>query len=269
MRWIQPAATSTILILLLPLMYTNQITSTRRCAQTLAVAYFVIGLLFTVLPNRDLVAQSDETSIRHDYGSWLTTSFGGRLGADSSPFSWAAMGQLRLLESSAGYHVGVGGVALGYGLSNSTTVRLGAALFNFDPSNADNVLERRFSQELIWSAPVSDMNFTFHGRLEERFFSSGDDMGLRLRGLFRLRAPVTDDGRLGAEGYQEFWISLRDTDWGARSGYSQNRVYLGGYYRLNEMGSATLSVGYLNQVIFTQVRDFMRHLLSLQMSFRI
>ena len=230
----------------------------------------LLGTLTVLLIPRAAPAQADSGSMRHDVGSWMTITAGGPLGATETRLSWSGMGQVRAVENSGGYHIGVVSGSLGYKVSPQTSVGLAGFIYHIDPSNVDDFYERRLSQQLVWTRSGSPVTLTLRGRVEQRFFTTGDDVGLRVRALLRLRAPLSDDTRFGVEGYQESFISLRDTDWGATSGYRQNRVYVGAWWWLNSTESVKLSAGYLNQTGFrSQARDLMNHLLAVQLAVRL
>ncbi len=66
-------------------------------------------------------------------------------------------------------------------------------------------------------------------------------------------------------GYDELFFGLNDTDWGARSGFDRNRLFLGVGWRLGK-SRHSLEIGYLNQYIdSTFASDLMEHILSLNL----
>ncbi len=61
-------------------------------------------------------------------------------------------------------------------------------------------------------------------------------------------------------------FNLNNTDWGARSGFDQNRFFFGLGYKLNESGSLSLEVGYLNQYLYRRsATDRMNHIFSVNL----
>jgi len=65
--------------------------------------------------------------------------------------------------------------------------------------------------------------------------------------------------------YDEYFINLNHTDYGARKGFDQNRAFLGGNWALNP--DTKLEIGYLNQYVNTKQADLMNHVFSTTLNF--
>ena len=61
------------------------------------------------------------------------------------------------------------------------------------------------------------------------------------------------------------FMNLNTVDWGARSGFDQNRFFIGAGYGLTS--NFRLEAGYLNQYVDTATIDRRNHVLSITMSF--
>jgi len=102
----------------------------------------------------------------------------------------------------------------------------------------------------------------FNGRLrfEQRFNSSGSEIGFRLRPRVGFETPLGRDFKLFAT--QEHFLNLNSTAWGARGGYERMRNAVGLSIPLAE--NLRGEVGYLNQYRFGRDggRDRMDHVLT-------
>ncbi len=110
----------------------------------------------------------------------------------------------------------------------------------------------------------------FSGRLrfEQRFNSSGGEIGFRLRPRLGFDTPLGHHGlRLFAT--QEHFLNFNTTAWGQRSGYERMRNALGVSIPLG--GQLRGEVGYLNQYRFGRDgrRDQMDHVATFTLSFNV
>ena len=85
----------------------------------------------------------------------------------------------------------------------------------------------------------------------------------RFRQFVRFTQPLESGSRLGWRVWDEGFFDLNDTDWGADTGFAQNRLFLGLGWGLETSMPATLEFGYLNQYISRPSRsDAMNHILA-------
>lgn len=102
----------------------------------------------------------------------------------------------------------------------------------------------------------------FNGRLrfEQRFNSSGSEIGFRLRPRLGFETPLGRDFKLFAT--QEHFLNLNGTAWGQTGGYERMRNAVGVSIPLG--GNLRGEVGYLNQYRFGRDggRDRMDHALT-------
>lgn len=103
-------------------------------------------------------------------------------------------------------------------------------------------------------------------RLEQRFRVGGDETGWRLRQQLRAQLPLTATGSLRAVVWNETFVQLNDTDWGARSGVDQTRTFVGIGVPIGS--GITLEPGYLNQIVFRPGPDRTNHIAALNVSAR-
>ncbi len=129
-------------------------------------------------------------------------------------------------------------------LGSQITAGLGYGHMISNASNAPDIHENRIWQELTWKPETNTtVEFALRARLEQRFFSNGDDVGWRFRQRAMATRPVSDDFYL--YGYGEAFFYLNDTDWGADSGFARWRTGAGAGLELSP--KATLEGGYINQ----------------------
>jgi hypothetical protein len=68
-------------------------------------------------------------------------------------------------------------------------------------------------------------------------------------------------------GSDEVLLNLNDTDWGADSGFSQNRAFAGFGWSFDPGRRIRTAIGYLNQFIHRRsADDAMNHILSINIS---
>ncbi|HST35687.1 MAG TPA: DUF2490 domain-containing protein [Allosphingosinicella sp.] len=110
----------------------------------------------------------------------------------------------------------------------------------------------------------------FSGRLrfEQRFNSSGGEIGFRLRPRLGFETPLTSGG-LKLFATQEHFLNLNGTAWGQRGGYERMRNALGVSIPLG--GNLRGEVGYLNQYRFGRDgrRDQMDHAATFTLSLNV
>jgi hypothetical protein len=154
---------------------------------------------------------------------------------------------------------------LGYALTPRVTAFLGYALIETDPANRDAFTEHRAWQQLSWNLPVEGFTLQSRTRLEQRFVEDESETGLRLRELVKATLPLNDSKSFFASVYDEVFLDVNDTDWGQRSGFRQNRAFVGLGWFLDRAHKFSLEVGYLNQWIDRPDLDRLNHALSLNL----
>lgn len=87
--------------------------------------------------------------------------------------------------------------------------------------------EDRAFQQLQWTDRVGEYTLLARSRLEERFVDGSHDTGLRLRQQIRASHPIHTVAPLSWIVWDEVYVHLNATDYGARRGLDQNRIFAG------------------------------------------
>jgi len=118
----------------------------------------------------------------------------------------------------------------------------------------------------IWEQVILQHAFDFRlslqarTRLEQRFSEAGSDVGLRLRQLVRAGWQFVPDVPLGVVVWDELFVGFADTDWGARGGFDQNRLFAGLFLQMAPF--ARLELGYLFLYVERGDADLVGHALG-------
>ena len=152
---------------------------------------------------------------------------------------------------------------IGYALSDRSTVWIGYAHVTNYPVVGETIQENRIWQQYMWSGPTPIGAFTSRTRFEQRWQDNGDDTGGRFRQFFKFNWPFSFHPAASFVVWDEVFVHLNTTDWGARQGFDQNRGFAGIGYRLHP--AILTEVGYINQYINTSNTDRMNHILSLNL----
>jgi hypothetical protein len=212
-----------------------------------------------------LAAPGAARAVDDDGQTWLAVVATGGIGARPTPWRYHLEGQARYNDDSSRFHQGLLRGALGREVAARTVLWAGYAYVPTDPEgDPSDVLEHRFWQQLTWSADgeVAGFHPSIRTRLEERVVESADDTGVRVRQLGKLTRPIDAEGRFYWALWDEIFVNLNDTDWGADAGIDQNRAFGGIGIVLADGVNA--EVGYLHQFIERSGRaDSSNHTLSL------
>jgi len=100
-------------------------------------------------------------------------------------------------------------------------------------------------------------------------FHSNSEVGWRFRQLVRAQKPFEHHPDLLWVAWDEIFFHLRDTDWGAVTGYNQNRVFVGIGRIPNKRSPWRTEIGYLYQQIDIpeDSDDLNNHILSINFYF--
>ena len=138
--------------------------------------------------------------------------------------------------------------ALGYQLKPNIGIYQGYAIIpTYDPDR----VEHRSFQELLAKHSLSGAAELVHRlRFEQRFIEGVDDTSLRFRYFARFTYPLDQiHDNLSLAINEEVFIHVNDTD-GPRSGFNQNRLFVGLNYRVSK--SFAFEFGYQNQYVAGQ-----------------
>lgn len=197
-----------------------------------------------------------------DAGAWLVFAASGPLpeALGSGGVSFAIDLQARYFDVGSGANQQLVRPSVAYALDDHWSVHAGYARLRTRPRSGPTVTEDRLWEQLSWRGTVADgASLGVRLRAEHRFLSIGDEVGQVLRVQLSYARPIGSHGNTDLVVSIEPFLELRDTDYGARTGVSQNRIYLGLRWPLS--GKASLSAGYLNQRFFRDdAEDIDNHL---------
>lgn len=220
--------------------------------------------LFGVVALLALTAQQPARGADDDAGAWLITVFSDRLpSAEGSRWRYWLEAQARYPDVGSGANQLLFRPGIGYDFSPSVSALGGYARFRTHPASGATTTEDRFWQHVAWKFHVRERySLTMRVRLEQRMPSTGSDTGHLLRYQLKYVRKLAGNGASDfIVSVEPFW-DLRDTDYGARSGLNQARLYLGLGFKLGE--KSAIDVGYQNQHIYRDNRpDLVNHLAML------
>ena len=138
--------------------------------------------------------------------------------------------------------------AVSYALSKQASVWLGYAYVVTHPVGKPAFEENRLWQQFLYNFyPIHSLNIQSRTRYEQRFIENSVDTGFKLRQMFRFTLPSGLNPQLQWVLYDEYFVNLNDTDFGAQKGFDQNRAFIGGNWAFNP--NTKLEIGYLNQYV--------------------
>ncbi len=149
----------------------------------------------------------------------------------------------------------------GYRLNTWLSIWGGYAWVPVAPDEGDTRHEHRPWQQVIVKHRFdSGLTLQNRTRFEQRFLDSGDDIGFRVRDFVRADWSWREDGTYGLVVWDELFVALNDTDWGAESGFDQNRLFVGGFAKLAP--KLRLELGYLSLYLNRGDQDTLGHVLA-------
>ncbi len=194
-----------------------------------------------------------------DGRAWLNITAIGSLPAEN--WHWYAEMQPRWREELSEFDQLIIRPAVFYTTSKQSSVWAGYARVVTHPNGRANFDEDRIWQQFLHNfEPIQSVSIQSRTRLEQRFIENADDTGYRLRQMFRLTMPSKVSAQLTWVAYDEYFLNLNHTDYGARKGFDQNRAFAGLNWTFNP--NLKMEVGYLNQYINAKNTNAMNHVLS-------
>ncbi len=203
-----------------------------------------------------------------DTGLWTAVFAAGDINphAGDGKWRWWFDGQMRFFDDFDGYGQTLIRPGVGYKLTDKLTLWAGYSWIHTEPNPALHFEEHRVWEQITWSHKFDSTTLDSRTRLEQRILEIGDDTGMRLRQLVALRRPMGFAPNFTWVGWDEFFIHLNDTDWGARNGFDQNRAFLGVGWKPSPEHTWRIETGYLNQFIDRSIGDDLcNHLLSVNL----
>jgi hypothetical protein len=155
------------------------------------------------------------------------------------------------------WYTGLLRIGIGYSITNSLTVWAG---YTYTPiQNLDynlrlkgiNVNSPLVGQQDLWPAfryvlPTDIGSFIFR-TLWESNFGLGSQVRERPRQLVKFIHPFDFEQRLSFIAWDEAFFRINTTNWGGKSGFDQNRVFVGFGWSFNS--NFRIELGYINQYI--------------------
>ncbi len=135
--------------------------------------------------------------------------------------------------------------AVGYDLTNRSSVWVGYGYTPGFPVSGDVLTENRAWQQYLWNRPFARAQFVSRSRLEERAIEGNDVLAWRFRQQTRFTRPLPVS-RLSLLLWDELFVHLNSTRRTA-SGFDQNRLFGGVAVAVNP--AARFEVGYMNQYL--------------------
>lgn len=211
-----------------------------------------------------IVAALSPPAAADDLQLWTAVAANGPAAGDSRLLLWFD-GVARFRDDISDLGVSIIRPGLGWKFSDDISIWAGYARVVSRRDLAPDVKEDRLWQQATYRlGALSGVRLSGRSRLEQRLLASGDDTGWRMRQLFRFERRL---GRsdFSAIGWNETFIAINNTDWGARSGYDQNRAFVGVGWQASK--SIRLESGYLlNHIRRENAPDQTNHAISLSLS---
>lgn len=229
----------------------------------MAIRIAAICCLTTILTPRAALAQTT-----NDAGLWTALFANGDLNFKSAdaPWRWWFDGQLRWFDDFDGFGQSLVRPGMGYKLTDKVTLWSGYAWIHTESGSAPPFEEHRAWEQVTWTHKFDPTTLDLRSRLEQRFVETGDDTGMRFRQMVAVRRPIGFAPQFTLVGWDEVFFHLNDTDWGATSGFDQNRAFLGLGWRPSPEHTWRIEAGYLNQFIDRAAAgEVSNHLLSVNL----
>ena len=223
----------------------KQIAKGQRLHYLLVIGFLFIAVLLVFAPK--LEAQYV------DSGTWFGGSMTGKLpqSMNNAKGSWRLWmdGQLRLGDDSSRFSQRLVRPGFGYSLNQAWSLWVGYAYVRTDqPYALKPSTENRIWEQISWQHLVGSTDLSSRTRLEQRFNSAGSGTGVRLREMGKLMQPLGAKKIWLIAVYDETFVNLNSTNFGARSGADRNRAFVGPGINLSR--SIRTELGYMNQYTF-------------------
>lgn len=198
------------------------------------------------------MSASPAAAVDQDVGSWLIVVAQGDFGSVSPKLErlkYFFDPQVRLLGDNDGFSQGLIRPALGWGIFGRGAVWAGYTYLRTQPFSGSPTTEHQAWQQFSWSEPSGAFTRLWRTRLEQRFLTDSDEVGVRLRQLFRTTLPIRQGSPLSVAVWDEVFFHLRDTDWGQQTGFDENRFFIGLDWKYAPKVGAIVEIGYMNRYI--------------------
>jgi hypothetical protein len=153
-----------------------------------------------------------------------------------------------------------------YKFNPKASVWLGYDTIISHPPGQSSQRENRLWEQFQYQFDaIADVTFTSRTRFEQRRREDFQDVGHRLRQMVRATTPLPVHPKLSLVMFDELFINLNQTEWGAHRGIDQNRFFIGANWKFSDFSN--LETGYLHQYINTRNVDRENHVLMTTLRF--
>lgn len=217
----------------------------------------VIILLFVAFIS--IVQSLNASAVEEDGRAWINLQANGPTGIDK--LRWYVEVQPRLREELKERDQFFFRPAMYYAIAPKTSVWLGYVYARTYASNPVTESEHRYWQQLLHEfEPINGVRVRSMTRFEQRNFEAASDTGYKLRQRLTLNFPIENYPNLSTLLFDEYHLNLNETDYGARSGFDQNRLFAGMAWKASNQ--TLVEFGYLNQYVNRRNEDAMNHVLA-------
>lgn len=214
----------------------------------------ILTVLYLFTVSSFVIAETDE-----DGRFWLNLNAQGAMSNQS--FGWYMEVQPRWREEGEAFDTLIIRPAIFYKLNDSSSLWLGYGNVQTHPAGQSTKTEHRLWQQYLHNfEPMHGIKLQSRTRFEQRRLEQASETGYKLRQMLRVTKAIEDAPSIYLAAWDEFFVYLNDTNWGAKQGFDQNRLFLGVGAKLNP--SFVLEAGYLNQYVNTKHTNAMNHVLS-------
>lgn len=198
--------------------------------------------------------------VESDFQSWNAIAIAGPVKDDSRLLLWFD-GHARFNNDASDLGVSIIRPALGWRVNDNLDAWAGYARVVSRDDGRPDIEEDRFWQQATYSLPdVFGGGLGGRSRLEQRFRGTGET-GWRYRQFVRWARPIGNSD-LSAVVWDELFLNINEADGVQRSGFDQNRLFVGAAWRFTQSGR--FEAGYLNNILDTPLdEEQVNHNLSL------
>ncbi len=192
--------------------------------------------------------QSASAQTIDDVGQWSALFSQDRFSHDSR-MRWWFDGHYRLFDDNGGFGQSIVRPGIGLDVGENSALWAGYGWIRTSPIQGDDVDEHRIWQQWTWSRKIDCFKVAARTRFEQRLIESAGDTGLRLRQFVRGQKNLGSCSKRTFVVWDELFVALNDTDWGQRSGFDQNRIFVGFGFKRHHSSKWRVEVGYMNQTV--------------------
>ncbi len=216
-----------------------------------------------------LLSKNTFANLNEDFSVWGAIQAQGSfldIETKQNRWLWWLEGQGRFSNDASRLGQSIIRPGIGYQLSENISIWSGYAWIFSSPTGKEETNEHRIWQQLSWKHKYSWGKTSTRTRLEQRFLNNGNDVGWRYRQLIKYTHPISST-RYYLSIWDEVFININTTDWGANSGFGQNRFFAGVGIFIDPDRQHRLEIGYLNQFIHRNKNtDQMNHIISISLA---